>query len=307
MSFSENLVNLRKDKKISQEVLADTLNVSRQTVYKWESDQSYPEMEKLLIMCDMFNVTLDELVKGNVEVNKAVDPNKNKENALKEAKRYGIYTGIATAIILIGIAALLFIIGEGNNDLLCIIGVAILLVCIGIATVIYIFTGMNHEEFIKDCKDLEFSFTREEEKQLSRKSSLFVGIGVFLIIIGIVTLILLYSLENYYISDTAIPVGILMIIISISTFIFIYYGQIESCMKKQEITKLIKSSDEKAIKVSNANKIVGKLSGVIMILATIIFLAIGLICDDWDLCWISFPIGGLCCAIVAIIFSKDND
>ena len=48
MSFGENLQFLRKQKNITQEQLAERLEVSRQSVSKWESSQSYPEMEKLL-------------------------------------------------------------------------------------------------------------------------------------------------------------------------------------------------------------------------------------------------------------------
>ena len=54
MSFGENLQFYRKRKDITQEQLAEQLGVSRQTVSKWESDSSYPEMEKILQLCDLF-------------------------------------------------------------------------------------------------------------------------------------------------------------------------------------------------------------------------------------------------------------
>ena len=50
MKFSEKLQKLRNDKKISQEQLADMLSVSRQAVSKWESGQTYPEMDKLIMI-----------------------------------------------------------------------------------------------------------------------------------------------------------------------------------------------------------------------------------------------------------------
>ena len=49
---------------MTQEQLAEQLEVSRQAVSKWESGQSYPEMEKLFIICDMFHCDMDSLVKG---------------------------------------------------------------------------------------------------------------------------------------------------------------------------------------------------------------------------------------------------
>ena len=67
MNFSEKLQKLRKEKGMSQENLAEALDVSRQAISKWESGQSYPETEKLLTLSQMFGVTLDSLMKeGNI-------------------------------------------------------------------------------------------------------------------------------------------------------------------------------------------------------------------------------------------------
>lgn len=63
MKFSEKLQSLRKGKGLSQEKLAEFLDVSRQAVSKWESGQTYPEIEKLIVLCDLFEITLDELVR----------------------------------------------------------------------------------------------------------------------------------------------------------------------------------------------------------------------------------------------------
>lgn len=63
MKFHEKLQTLRKEKGLSQEQLAETLDVSRQAVSKWESGQSYPEIEKLVALCDLLGVTLDRLVR----------------------------------------------------------------------------------------------------------------------------------------------------------------------------------------------------------------------------------------------------
>lgn len=65
MSFSENLQFLRKRDKITQEELADKLQVSRQSVSKWETGEAYPETEKIIALCDIFNVTMDVLMRGN--------------------------------------------------------------------------------------------------------------------------------------------------------------------------------------------------------------------------------------------------
>lgn len=62
MKFGENLYNLRKAKKLSQEKLAEKVGVSRQSVSKWETGESYPEMEKIMRLCDIFGCKINDLV-----------------------------------------------------------------------------------------------------------------------------------------------------------------------------------------------------------------------------------------------------
>lgn len=62
MAFHKNLYQLRKSSGLSQEELAEKLNVSRQTISKWELGESSPDMEKLIILSDYFQISLDELV-----------------------------------------------------------------------------------------------------------------------------------------------------------------------------------------------------------------------------------------------------
>lgn len=76
MEFNNKLYELRKQKGFSQEELANRLNVSRQTVSKWEVGDSTPDMEKLIAISDLFGISLDELV-----LDKA--PVKNEDNNYK--------------------------------------------------------------------------------------------------------------------------------------------------------------------------------------------------------------------------------
>ncbi|MGX4598106.1 helix-turn-helix domain-containing protein [Faecalimicrobium sp. JNUCC 81] len=62
MNLSENLKKLRREKKLSQEQLAKMINVSRQAVSKWESGKTYPDIDNLILLRDIFNVTLDDLI-----------------------------------------------------------------------------------------------------------------------------------------------------------------------------------------------------------------------------------------------------
>lgn len=64
MTFGERLCELRNKMNISQEELAELLDVSRQSISKWENDKAYPEMSRLLFMSDYFDVSLDYLMRG---------------------------------------------------------------------------------------------------------------------------------------------------------------------------------------------------------------------------------------------------
>ena len=75
MKFNENLKYLRKEAKLTQEQLAEKLNVSRQAVTKWESGQSLPDIQNLKEMVDMFGVTMDALV-GDIGTKKESVMNK---------------------------------------------------------------------------------------------------------------------------------------------------------------------------------------------------------------------------------------
>ena len=66
MAFADNLKQMRKKKGISQEELAQLLNVSRQAVSKWEQGIGYPEVEKLLILSSQLNVSLDSLMADEI-------------------------------------------------------------------------------------------------------------------------------------------------------------------------------------------------------------------------------------------------
>ena len=80
MNLSENLKRIRKENNLSQEQLADKLGVSRQAVSKWESNQAYPEMDKVLQICKMFNLNIDELLNQNIKEVNETKQSKNNVN-----------------------------------------------------------------------------------------------------------------------------------------------------------------------------------------------------------------------------------
>lgn len=100
MNIAVRIQNLRKAKGISQEGLADELGVSRQAVSKWESEQSMPDIDKIILMSDYFDVTTDYLLKGT-EVKEEKDK-KEKEDAR-------IFAAVGTAFDFVGLAVAIMI------------------------------------------------------------------------------------------------------------------------------------------------------------------------------------------------------
>ena len=121
MEFNNKLYELRKQKGLSQEELANRLNVSRQTVSKWEVGESTPDMEKLVAISELFDISLDELVLNKVsekedasehivkselysDIKEHVLTEDNKKKAKKGLKIAGIVFG---AILLIDIISMI--------------------------------------------------------------------------------------------------------------------------------------------------------------------------------------------------------
>ena len=67
MNLSEKIITLRKQKHWSQEELAEKLNVSRQAVSKWENASSIPDLDKIILLSEFFGVSLDDLIKEDIE------------------------------------------------------------------------------------------------------------------------------------------------------------------------------------------------------------------------------------------------
>ncbi len=93
MKLSEKIIELRKSKGMTQEELADFCNVSRQSISKWEADVALPELDKLLILSKTFQVSLDVLVKDELELNSVKEVYICGNNALNK-KKAEVYEGM---------------------------------------------------------------------------------------------------------------------------------------------------------------------------------------------------------------------
>ncbi|MDH8677410.1 helix-turn-helix transcriptional regulator [Fusibacter bizertensis] len=127
MTFGEKLQLLRKEKSISQEQFAEVMNVSRQAVSKWELNQSYPEMDKLIEVSKYFEVSLDYLMKDERVDSNIVKHNPDEETHNKSASNNNsnsfteIYKVILLTALAIGLTSIrFFILGDFKVGLIMI-------------------------------------------------------------------------------------------------------------------------------------------------------------------------------------------
>ena len=142
MTIGERLLKLRKEKNISQEELANVLDVSRQTVSKWETDQSTPDFDKIIPLCEYFGITSDELLTGNQNI--------------KEAKKENVKSNFARNIaisVMLYIFALIAIIALAGGLDKPILGVSVFFGFIAIATGLLIYNGIYYSKESEDPKE----------------------------------------------------------------------------------------------------------------------------------------------------------
>ena len=100
MTIGDRLLKLRKERNLSQEDLANELDVSRQTVSKWETNQSMPEFDKIVPLCEYFGITTDELLTGSKDIIEAKEVNIKSRFAANLAISIGLYIFSIVLIIL---------------------------------------------------------------------------------------------------------------------------------------------------------------------------------------------------------------
>ena len=301
MGFSENLQILRKMKNMSQEQLAEKLEVSRQAVSKWESGSGYPETEKLITICEIFDCSIDEILKGKF----SEDSNGDKKQYENSMNRFSKGIALAIVIILIGVTIFMYFAGipaaEEIKDKYSIMGVAILLLFIVVAVPIFIVLGIEQENYKRKNPKLPNFYTEDEIEKFNAKFAKAIAIAVMINILSAIQLIFLYGMEIVN-DESTIPVVILLGMTTISVFIYVYYG----IQKSKYDIELYNKMSSKLSKQENDK--VGKICGVIMIIATMIFFTCGVVYNLWHIAWIVYPIGGMMCGIVSIIFeNKENN
>ncbi len=302
MGFSENLQNLRKIKNMSQEQLAEKLEISRQAVSKWESGNGYPETDKLIAICEIFYCSIDNLVKGKITEDTTGE--KKKYESMQNKFSKGISLGVG--IILLGVTILIYFAGlSGKTEIsellqqqYAIIGVTVLLICVLVSLPIFITLGISQDNFKKKNPKLSNFYSEEEIDYFNKKFIVGIVSGVSLILIGTILLVFLYGMRIVD-ENATIPVVVLMSFATIAVPILSYCGIQKD---KYDIQNYNENNSEEG---KTRNIKADKICGAIMLTATAVSLVLGFVLNLWKICWITFPIGGILCGIVSTILERE--
>lgn len=107
MEISTQIKKYRNDLNLSQEELAEKIYVSRQTISNWETGKNYPDIHSLLLLSSLFNISLDQLIKGDIKIMKE----EIKETEIKKLNHYSTIYGILLTATVISAVPLSFWLG----------------------------------------------------------------------------------------------------------------------------------------------------------------------------------------------------
>lgn len=306
MSFGENLQTLRKAQNISQEQLAEKLDVSRQAVSKWESGGGYPETDKIIALCEFFGCSMDELMMGKVSVNKHDERTAYEEHYNRFSK--GIALGVG--LILFGVS-LIIMFSEINIPSLRTLdelGVVIFLMFVAAAVALFIINGIEHENFRRQNPSMPEIYSQEELNAFY--TGVFpkaIALGVLLVFIAVIQIIvfeeILPTRTGIFNPDIIAPT-LFFILVGIAVMIFVYFGIQHDKYDIKKYNNEAPFAEYARIKNHREN-LAGTISGIIMITATGLFFICGAFFEAWHPAWVLFPVGGLICSIVKLILGTN--
>jgi len=285
MNFGEKLQSLRKEKGLSQEALAQKCNVSRQAVSKWENGDGYPEMDKLILISELFNVSIDFLIKNQdapIQDKSETKYFMNKEKIddyMKFKKNFSLRIAIACMAIILTLNLPLYF-SDTQYEAFGNIG---LLVVIALAVAVFIITGISSETYMElQKKEIYMSYNDSQELQnqylkFKSKFGVLIALGIFLIIISLAVTV---YIEEYLKIEKVGPM-IFLSTVAIAVFIFIVEGI-------QDGTYKFLIQNKKFIQEQKAEE--ESLFGITMPLAAMIYLLIGFLTEYWHPGWMIFPI-----------------
>ncbi len=296
MTFGENLQFLRKRRGMTQEELAEQMEVSRQSVSKWESNASYPETDAILRLCDLFHCDMDTLLRGDVSRRFGEDA------ALWDKHMNGFAAAIAggVGLVLLGVTLLLLIGGFFGQVMAAMVVFFLFLVA---AVTIFIISGMNHDIFLRQHPGAGPCYAKEEMERFERRFPLLIAAPVALILLGIVVIIVLELYTSTHVvfgpnpeQWDALCGTLFLLCITIATVTLVWAGILHSKYGFPEE------------KMTPSQRRVGRIWGAGMVAATALYVGLGLGLDLWEQAApIVYTVAALLCVAATILVKKDDE
>lgn len=296
MAFSDNLQFLRGRHGQTQEQLAEILEVSRQSVSKWESAQSFPEMDTILHICDLYHVNLDTLMRGSVEASLVED------TAQYDKFMNGFSRRMAFAIggIIAGVGLCGLLEAKGISQYL--IG-AVLLLIIAVCVVVIVSSSIQKDNFRKQYPTIADFYTEQERQAFRQKFVWFIAGGVGAILFGVALLILFFFRFPEEEPFESFALSIFLFIVAGAVASFIYAGIQEEKYKIDEYNRDNNPTPE----AKKRKGLINTICAALMVLATAIYVGLGLALDLWDRAWWVFAVAGILCGVVYIVLNPYRD
>lgn len=296
MSFGTNLQFLRKYRNMTQEELAEQLNVSRQSVSKWESDAAFPEMDTLLTLCGLFSCDLDTLLRSDVSRLFGTDT----AGYDRHMNRFARSITAGVALVLSGVALMTILAGLGDDGT---VGALIFLALLTVAVAMFIVSGIDHGAFVKKHPIIEPFYTQEQIDRYDRRFPLLIAIPVALILLGVLATAALALCEP--------PAGLapdwwecleasaLLLAVAIAAPTLTWAGI-------QKAKYDVASYNRESIPTPTDRR-VSALWGCGMVAATAVYVGLGLAMDLWDRAWIIYPVAALACVAGTIFLRRNSE
>lgn len=293
-NFGEFLYVLRKEKGLTQAELGEKLNVTNKAVSKWETGESYPETSMLIPLSTIFNISVDELLKGE----RIAGGEDKKKETFAEVSRIKPMTKseallITSAIVLIMVGVLLLVTFSLINEKKSIIYLPILLSCVSVAVFILVSTGIK--------KRLRSAELNEDINKKGKTIIYLLALGISITILSVIPLI---TMASFGISAAVYwPLFFGMLIAGVA--LIVYNGIMwDNFVKKNNVPQ-----EEEAL-TGKAKRIEELACSVIMLTSTGLFFLFGFLLGKWHPAWVAFPIGGILCGIASTIIKgtkKDGE
>ncbi len=297
MNFTENLRVLREKDGMTQEQLAERMEVSRQTISKWESGASMPELEKLVQLTELFGCTMDGLLKGNL----SLDTQKESQLYDRHGNWVAKKAAAATGICIMSFAAQL--VGEYINP--SFFGESAVLFLVGalLGTLLWVQVGMNASHFREKHPYIEPFYTEEEKERFHQKyvSRMITAIGIL-----ICSLIVISSLYTVWNTDEerldAYGGFIFLAMASAGVMLIVHTALLAS---KYHVEKYNAENAWDASEEGRANaRRIGKACGGIMAGAVLVCIVLWMFRVPQMAAGVPLVIGGILCGIASIFLNK---